>query len=348
MSIPAVQARPLFTKALVAQFKQLPVQTQFLSTFFPVVEKSTKELAIQIQRYKEKVAKDVERGTNGNRNQATKSTEKIFLPPLFKEYFDVTELHLYDRLFGATGNIDSALFNDLRDEAATELMELRKKIERAIELQCAQVLEDGIVTLNSGENIDFKRKADSMVDLGAGNYWTSAVNPIEDIEAGCQFLRQVGKAQGNVFNMILGTDAKAALYDNTDLKETANLRRIDNVDLRMPQRNQVGGTSHGQISAGDYTVRIWTYPEYYDNDSDVSTAYMNSKKVVLIPENPKFIRGFAAVPQLIDEATTTTKGAFLVQEYKDRRKKTIDYEISSAPLAIPVAVDQIYTAQVVA
>jgi hypothetical protein len=40
-------------------------------------------------------------------------------------------------------------------------------------------------------------------------------------------------------------------------------------------------------------------------------------------------------------------GEYVVSEYLDDRKMTHDIDIRSAGIAIPVAVDQIYTAQVV-
>jgi len=99
--IAITDARNLFTKKLVAVYLEQPRVFGFLRSFFKTDESDTKEVSIEVQRGTEKEAVDVMRGTEGNRNNMSKSTEKIFVPPYFREYFDATELDLYDRMFGS-------------------------------------------------------------------------------------------------------------------------------------------------------------------------------------------------------------------------------------------------------
>jgi hypothetical protein len=75
---------------------------------------------------------------------------------------------------------------------------------------------------------------------------------------------------------------------------------------------------------------------------------VNSKNVILLPENPRFKLAFAAVPQLIDGASQNVRGAYKVSEFRDARQASHIVDVQSAGLAIPVAVDQIWTAEVVA
>lgn len=344
--ISTVDARGLYTKSLAVKYRELTKPSGYFRSFFPAEEKGTKLIAIEVERGTEKVAVDVERGTEGNRNKFSLSTEKMWLPPYYSEYFDATELDLYDKMFGS-GTVDDAMVADFVNELAFRLRKLQDKIERAYELNCTQVLETGIVQLNAGTNIDFKRKAGSLVDLGVGNYWTNAVNPFDDIEAGCRFLRQTGKAQGAVFNLIAGSEAKAALYANTVFKDTAELRRVDNLNIRMPQRESVGATTHGEFAAGDYTIRLWTYPEYYDDESGTSTSYKDPKTCILLPEAPNFNLIYAAVPRLITRGGTT-KGAYVFDEHMDEWGQKHMFRVRSAGVPIPTAVDQIYTFQAVA
>lgn len=345
-TISTTDARGLFTKMLIDVYKERTAPTAFLRSFFPAKETATKELSIEVQRGTEKIAVDVERGTEGNRNMFSKSTEKIFIPPYYREYFDITELDLYDRLF-SDSNIDDGVFTDFMDQVADKLRMLQDKIERAYELQCSQVLETGIVQLNAGINIDFKRKAASLVDKGAGNYWaTGTISPYTDLENGANFLRQVGKAQGSIFNVIMGSSALADFLDNTLVKERADIRNFTMDILAAPQRDSVGASMHGQVSGGAYRFNILSYPQFYDNSAGVSTAYVNAKKIILLPENPRFKLGFAAVPQLVT-AGGVRKGAFIVGDYIDERNDKHVFDIKSAGVAIPTAVDQIYTLQVV-
>lgn len=348
MDIPVVQARSIYTKALVKLYRENPRPTAFLRSFFNESEYGTKEIAIEVQRGTEKVAVDVERGTEGNRNAWSKSTEKIFVPPYFREFFDATQLDVYDRMFNASGIVSEDQVADFISTVAAKLAQLQDKIDRAYEKQCAQVFETGIITLSGGTSIDFKRDADSIVDLGGGGYWTGAsVKPTDSLETGANFLRQKGKVQGGNINIICGSEALGALLDNTKQKARADIRNFSLDAIRAPQRNSVGATLHGEVSFGSYKGNIWSYPEFYDVNG-TSTPYVNPKKVIMLPEATNFELSFAAVPQLISGGIQRTKGKYIVGEYIDDRKVAHIFDIKSAGVAIPVAVDQIYTMQVVA
>lgn len=341
------EARSLFTKKLIAVYKEKNAATSFLRSFFPTVESLTKEISIEVQRGKEKVAVDVSRYSDGKLNTFSKSTEKIFVPPYFYEFLVANEHRLYDVAIGAQ---NEAAFAALAMELADDLFSLQQKIERAYELQCAQVLEDGILQLSAYGNIDFKRKAGSLVDKGAGNYWaTGTVNPYTDLENGANFLRQTGKAQGATFNVLFGSTAWAHFLNNTIVKDRNNLQNMKLDAVAAPQRNSVGASYHGQCTIGSYLGNIWTYPQFYDDAADASTPYLDPKKVIMLPENPNFKLAFGAVPQLISTGgEIPQKGAYLVQEFIDEKKTAHEISIKSAGIAIPVAVDQIYTVQVVA
>jgi len=354
-TITTVDARGRFTKQLVAIYKERVMTTAFLRSFFTTKESDTKQISIEVQRGTEKIAVDVERGTEGNRNQFSKSSEKIFVPPYYREYFDATSLDFYDRLFTENGTVDATSFSQWLSTVVEKLAMLQDKIERAYELQCAQVFQTGIVTLEKGTNIDYKRKAASLVDLGAGNYFADAgVNPYTTLEAAGTFIRTKGKSSGNIFNVIMGGNAYSDFEENPIVKERADIRRISLDSIRQPQREATGGVLQGEVSAGPYRFRLWTYPEYYDTKTVENNAYIDPKKIIILPEAPKFVLAFAAVPQLMGKTAevgaglSSKRGAYLVGEYLDERNTSHDIDIKSAGVAIPVSIDQLYTAKVVA
>lgn len=353
--ISATDSRALFTKGLIAVYQERIYPTDFLRSFFPGVTEPTKEISIEVERMGEKIASDVVRGTEGNRNQFTRSTEKIFLPPLYREYFDATELDLYDRVLGSQGNAQVPLFTALLNKVADKIGLLRDKIERSIELQCAQVLQSGVVILKSGTNIDYKRKAASIVDLTATPFSNNSTNPFDKIEAGCLFLRQVGRSPAGEFILICASNTLRAIIANTIFTTRQNLfhMALDKVDAPMRNGLRRGATYHGTLTCGSFKVQLWAYPQFYDKptlDSSfnvtgyVSTPYIDDGKCVLIPESPEFKTAFAAVPQLVGEpGQLPVQGEFVIGEFLDTRRAKHDFDIQSAPLAIPVAVDQIYT-----
>jgi len=345
----AQEARSKFTRAVLATYRETSLPTSFLRSFFRTQVKSTLNLFIEVQRGYEKVAADVVRGSDGNRNDFGKSTEKGFTPPYYNEYFDVTQLDSYRRLFLTNGQISAEEFGEFTAEVAQKLQMLQAKIERAYEKMCADSFETGVITLKDGTTIDFKRKGDSIYNA-TGNTWaTGTNNPITDIERGCNFIRQEGKVQGGRYNIIMGSEALNAYLGNTIAQKRADIRTWSLDSIAMPQRNSVGGTLHGEISVGSYKANVWTYPEFYDNESGDSTPYINPKKIIILPESTRFDFGYAAVPQLPTvNGGRVIAAPFVMYDFPDERKSAHDFGLKSAGLSILTAVDQVYTAQVVA
>lgn len=341
------QARAALTMATIAVYREKPVVASFLRSFFPPVFSNTKLLSIEVQRGKERVAVDVLRGTGANLNRKNRSTQKTILPPLYAEGFNMNELDIYDT---AIGSSDPGQIADLARQTADEMMDITDMMERAYEKQCADVLQSGIITLKNGDNIDFKRKAASIVDDGAGSYWSvDTVDPIQAFIQGTAFIREKGKAQGGTYVAILGGRAMDALLNNPVFQAKYDLRNVSPGEVHEPQRNSVGGTLHGRISAGHYNVDLWTYGEVYDDADGNSVPYIEEENIIILPQAPKFITGFALTPRLLgDSATTSATGAYTLREYIDWKHCNHVMEQYSAGLVIPVAIDQVYTQKVLA
>jgi hypothetical protein len=342
-------ARGLYTKMLIAVYSERKKPTSFFRSFFRVEESDTRNVSIEVERGSEKIAVDVMRGTEGNRNVFDKSTEKIFAPPYYREYFDITELDLYDSLFLAE-TVDAKVVAKFVNTVAKKLRILQDKIERSIEKQCADVFEFGIVNIYAeNTTINYGRKSASLVDSGAGNYWaTSTVNPYTQIEADIKFLREEGLSEGSVFNLILGSIAISDLYNNPFFKDRQDMSNLKLDAVAPPQAQAVGGTLHGELTVGAYRVRLWTYDGSYKNEAGVRIPYMNEKKYILLPERPELVLAFAAVPQLVTDAVNIKKGQFIFGDYIDDRETAHVYDIKSAPLAVPVGIDQVVTRKVAA
>lgn len=346
VTIQTVDAQALFTKKLIAVYQDRPKPTAFLRSFFPDAPPTdTLELSIQVQRNGEKIAVDVLRGTDGNMNQMEKSTEKIFVPPYFREYFSHEAMSAYETMFRAT-EVSDVAFARLINSTADHVLELQEKIERSYELQCGQIFESGIVTINAGTNIDFKRKGASKVDVSGSAPWTTGGTDVfAQIQAGCVFLRKTGKIQTHSFDMLCGENAIAALTANTTFLNRQNLFHMQLDQVMVPQKNAVGGVYHGTLTAGPYRVNVWSYPEYYEDptNSNTLTPYLSANKVHIMPNNPKFSMGFAMTPQLLEPGEQPTIGKFIISEFVDRKARTREFHVESAGLAIPTAVDQLYS-----
>lgn len=348
--ISTVDARALFNKKLVGIQKDISVPTTFLRSMFKTETSNTKELSIEVQRGLQRIAVDVIRGTGANRNTFSKSSEKIFVPPYYFEDFSLSDLDIYDRIFTTEGSIDVMTFAQWMKNVIGKLSEIIYKIERAYELQCSQVLETGIVTLVNGTNIDFKRKAASLVAYNsAHDFAINTVDPIKVLDAGAKFIRQTGKYSGTIFNVIMGEDAYNAMINNTLFKEKSDNKTLSLDVVRKELKESEGAIPQFDLRGSFARFHVWTYPQTYDTKNSSNNDYINTKKVVIVPDNPNFVLGFGAVPRLMGKKQDVgagiagERGAYLINEYIDEKLTAHVVDVKSAGLAIPVAVDQIYT-----
>jgi len=351
MPISLAQFRAEFTDALAFVWKEKAIAPPTaLRSLFPNRNYGTKYVSIDVQRSAgELIALDIIKGSEGNRNTFSLSDQKKWEPPYWFEYFDATQLDLYDVVLGQfnNGSVSPNALLTFAETVADNLDQLRNKIERAKELQCAEVLMTGIVTLASGDSIDFKRKNTSKVDLtSAGGYWTTgATDVFAQFAAGATFLRTVGQRGDSEFDAIIGTEAIAALFKNTTFLNRQNFFNMRLDMIMPPTRNANGLAYHGTITAESYRINLYSYPQTYKNSSGTHVSYIDPKKFVMIPRTPDFIYAHAAVPRLLNEAPQT--GDYHIVEYQDVKRTTDEYGIKSAGLPIPIAVDTIYTAKAV-
>lgn len=346
--ISVTQARQLFTQEMVAHFSDRRAPKAFFRSFFSETESNSRYVSITVERNKEKVAVDVVRGTGGNRNSISKSTQKVFDPANYDEYFDATELDCYEELYVSEGSVSSISFGKFLLAASEKMEMMFDKVDRAYEVQASQALVDGIVVLKNG-NIDFKRKAASLVAYNAAHNWAdNAIDPNTKLTEGAEFLNHTGKMIGNVVNVVMGDLAYAAYLNNAKVQARA-LQVQWGMDALAPAiKDSVGRVYHGEISVGAYRMRIWTYPDTYLDANDVQQKYMHPKKVLMLPEMPKNVLSYAAVLQLLSTGIAPKKGKFITYEHADERNATHEMGVKSAGIAVPVAVDQAYTVQVLA
>lgn len=361
MAINIIDHTALMTSKVVGVFKEdIPVAEGF-SAWFPRETTRTLEVDVRSQRRGRKIAYDVTRFTEGQVTKMSKVTEDKYIPPYYEiEYFFNRDQVYMNAL--AMDTIGNATANQIIGQNALEtLMENRKMIERAIRLQQAQVLQTGIITLINGDNINYRRKAASMVNVsdGAGEYWSNsaAATPLADIAKGGLFLRQVGTATGNELNMIGRSTAIQAFLNTTEVKNLADIRWIERVNIGFPQFTEsTGFTFNGQIAAGDFRVNLWSYDEIYEDADGNDQYYLDEGNVILLPANFQGKTVFGGLPTLQDRTIggvntrvpAVVEADFLLRPFWDEQTISSGIKMSSAPIVIPITVDRIYTMKVLA
>ncbi len=350
------QAFPLYTQRMVDIYHEKNKPTNFLRSYFPTKVVPTKLISYMISRGFEQVAVDVWRGDEGRRNQWTQSTEKMIEPLYFRENFDLTSLQVYDALFMPQLQQNTAQIMLLLDTIIEKQLEQQFKIERAVEIMCSQVLQTGKITMSSsgtGIEIDYKRKAASFLNPTAK--WDGAGDPFADIKTQCDFLRKVGKMAGKTVDVIFDDDSLAAFQNNTIVKARQNLFNYAPDQLTGPvaQEESVGSVVHGMFSAGPYRCRMISYPQYYDTvsgNTGTSVPYLTHGVVTILPSNSdlKFATYFGAIPQVVQPGGTPVIGDYVAWDWITPDRKAHLYEVESAPLVVPVKIDQIANIQALA
>lgn len=356
--IPINQHSVTIAKKVVGKFKEdIPVRAGF-DGFFPRETTPTLMVDVEVERDNDLIAVDVKRFTEGNKNKFTRSSEHTYVPPFYKEDYDFARDEVYMNTV-ALGVTNVAGANQaIAQNALKNVRKNRKKIERAIRKQQADVLQTGIVELKNGDSIDYRRKAASMVDLGAGNYWNEAgTTPENDLGAAMRFLRDEGNATGGTINVIMRTDGLNALLNNASVKEILDSRRMERAKIEMPQFNEASGIAfHGQMSAGDFNVNLWTYNEKYTDAAGNTVHYLDASTAIVLPSDFMGKTVFGGLPYMrkasIGGAQVKLPGVmeadFLLRAYDDEKTISSTLELTSAPLVVPFTIDKIYTLKVLA
>ena len=361
MAISIIDHSKAIASKIVGKFEEtIPVRSGF-GDWFPEETTPTLEVDVEVQRGTDDIAIDVVRFTEGNKNKMSKITEHKYQPPYFKEDYDFQRDQVYMNTIALGVGMESAQVNQvIAMNALKAVNKNRAKIERAIRKQQADVLQDGIVRLSNGDNIDYRRKAESMVNVSVGgNYWgTSATaTPMIDIRKGMDFLRDVGQSGGSAVNVVMRSKAYEAMIKTDEIKTQGVNTIIRRVDIGMPEFNGVSGFSFkGQIDGGDFAVNLWTYNEKYTDANGATQHYLAENQVVMMPDDfqGKTVYGGLAIMRQANVNGTTVmvpgvqEAMYLVRGYSDEKLMSSTLELQSAPLVIPFTIDKIYTMQVFA
>ena len=361
MAITIQEHSSLLTKKVVGKFEEMiPVKTGFAG-WFPEETTPTLEVDVEVQRDNDLIAVDVVRFTEGNKNKSSKLTENKYIPPYFKEDYDFQRDQVYMNTIGNGVGMDNPNVNRMIAlNAVKQVAKNRDKVIRAIRKQQADVLQTGIISLKNGDNIDFRRKPASIVNVSTGgNYWSvsASATPLTDIRKGMDFLRNVGNSGGSAVNVVMRSTALEAFLATAQIKEQGPnvIQQIQRININMPQFDGVSGFAfHGQVAAGDFSVNLWTYNEKYTDENGATQYYLAENLVVMIPDDFQGKTVFGGLPTMTKanvggvavDVPGIVEANYLIRSYSDLKTMSSTIELTSAPLVVPFTIDKIYTMQV--
>lgn len=291
------------TRQLLEAYKQVAPPTMFMSGFFKSPARnfhSSEEVEIDIIRSGREISVAIQSLSAGYReNSKGLYTNKSFKPPVHKESFSLDSGTLLKRMPGQNP-FESPNF---RGNAIMRMMEgmqdVERKIRRSVELQAAQVLQTGAVTLkdSNGANIfelDYKMKATHKPTTSV-TWGAAGDDKLADLEALADAINDDGMTEPT--DVFFGATAWDKFKDDAKVLGLLDNRRVVLGGIAPEKRN--GAKYMGWIELGSYRVNMWTYNGKYENPENGNvTRYMDPDKVVMLDADARLDATFGAIPNI--------------------------------------------------
>ncbi|GHU14105.1 hypothetical protein FACS1894161_4590 [Spirochaetia bacterium] len=353
---------PEILTRVVALFNQQPDirRMGFLSTFFvtpPDAFTDADTISLDIVQAGEEVApamKNLETGAVSIVEDTFKNREVPF--PVYALDAPVSIHQLIKRQPGETALVKDKV-NWLGRLAALLIPKFAKMsamIRRSMELQAAQVLQTGTITLtdengNPTYELILPFKATHFPEATIPWNETSA-DPQKDLDALADVIRDDGQA--DVVNLLFGRYAWDDYIRHDWVQK--NLER-DGLGLGAldPKILNKGAKWMGFITSGSNRYDLYVYTGRYSPfGSTEIRRYIGDHNVILLPHTSDidFRRYFGAIPNILSDSLSNElfgdsipiegEYDFVTRIYPDQKKNTWVGEIKSRPILLPVSVDR--------
>lgn len=289
--------------AFLGLFAQLRSPNNFLTRLFTIKPGGIyngEKVAIDIERFGEKVAIAIKKCTGPNLNDFEIFTTKEFTPPTYGEAFPLDVCDLLNRMAGVDPHTaaQQSFASQIIAKMARGFVLVDDMIRRSVELQASQILQTGKLVLtdkngNTTYELDFKPKATHFPTVGTG--WDQAgADPIADLESLANVIRSDGKTEPDM--LIMGDVALRDFIGNDKVKDALDNRRFTVGEINPKFRNS-GATFYGFVWVGAYRFDIWTYPETFeDPQTGGPVRYVTSDKVIMLSSTARLDMTAARVP----------------------------------------------------
>lgn len=347
------------TKILLKPFIERAPAPMFMSSWFKTPPENfhySESVEIDVQRDGKSVAIPLPVLGGAQENVNDQYSNKEFVPPILNESTTIPATGLMKRTPGESP------FGDTDFEARTLYLvaattgKLTDKLQRTIELQSAQVLQTGTLTLidkagNTAFTMSFSPKGTHFTTPTAWAVGGGSGDPYTDIDN----LADVVRTDGNVEpdNLIFGRGAWNRFIDNAKIQKLLVRDGLGLGSLKPPTRAR-NASFQGVVSIGAATFACWTYSAVYEHQqTGTLTPYMASNKVVMLSSQARLEGSFGAIPRfnapgdhaallpyipqrVSSEALSIdlTVGAYFTQN-----RQGLVVEVGTRPLMIPVQID---------
>ena len=334
-------------RTMLAALDQRLAPKLFLRDFIFTGERifASKTVDIDIRKGKRRIAPYVNPLMPGKLVERIGYSTRSYDPPYLKPKMVTTALELLQRPLGQhvySGNQTAG--ERAAMQLGRDLAELNEQIDRREEQQCADALDDGIVTV-SGEgiaaSIDFGMASAHKITLSGTDLWTDTTNsnPLKDLRDWRRLNIQDSGINSDI--AIMGTTAYDTFMLHPKVQAVLNFRRADQI-LFKPEDLPNGATFRGRYD--DAGMDIFTYDEWYRDDSLVEQPMVPVKKVWVGSTRARAEKLYGAIQDVEVMALVSRFPKSWVE--KDPSAQIL--MLQSAPLMSLHQVDAFISAQVVA
>jgi hypothetical protein len=293
--------------------------------------------------------------TSPRKVEMTKYSNVEYEPPTYDTEVSISAYNAYDRRPGADPfQAGSDSLKNIISEAMGVVGYIDGMTRRAVELQCAQLLTTGQLSLLDSTNAvmysaTFGAKGTHFVTPTAWAADGSTGSPETDIEALAEVIRQDGKYPTD--QLIMGRGAILRFLANTKIRDNMNKWNMNYGQVEQPK--SVGGaTFHGRITLGTSVYEVYSYRDTYIHpNTGAQTPYVGDNKVVVRSSQGRLDKTFGEIPLIVDPDARAVR--FLPQRMSDTATgfdvttnawiapngKSLQLSVGTRALAIPTAAD---------
>jgi len=328
----------------------------FLTSFFRAPPKNfytSEKVSIDLVRDTEEIAIAIQDLSTGTReNELSLYQNKGFTPPIFDESATLTAYDMIKRFPGQDVFSDPDYLENATEQSFAIFRKLENKIRRAIELQCAQVLQTGKVNLvdKAGRPmfvLDYGPRTAHFPTVGV-NWDSGSAVPLSDLATLGEAVRRNGKGVPGI--LIFGKRAWRDFFQNAAVQKLFDIRRYDFGSFKNVR--QGGSSSKGMLTIDNYDYEIHVYDgTYLDPQTGNTVNYVDQDAVIMMSEASRLDLTFGAIPLLKKPdspalsflppriSSGDAKLDLTVNAWFSPDGKHLKVSAGTRPLAIPTAID---------
>ena len=332
----------------------------FLSSLFKTPEKNfhnSDKVTIDILRNDPRIAVAHPEAYEGGARmvERTKWVNLEYTPVRYDTGVNISSFNSTKRAPGVDPFQDPTTMRNMVGETMATVRMIDDMTRRGVELQCAQVLTSGAITLKDASNTtvfscNFNPKSTHFPALGTA--WAadgSTGDPEGDISAIAEVIRRDGKLP--VTQVIMGRLAVQRFFANSKIRANLNLYKA-NFGTVEPVQKIGNATFHGRLQLGTEVIEVWSYKEtYIDPNSGAQTPFVADNKVIVRAPDGRLDLTYGAIttvlppdsrlaqfmPSRLSDASTGLDVS--INAYVTPNNKNLVVEVGTRALAIPTALD---------